>query len=375
MGDFVFNDRIRSAHAEYLLKTSNVSFECRLVSSVFRDGELVSSREKTYDAGLGSEELLSLTRSFHEENKSEIDTLLKLSQHLAKAKNPVVKNLLGMAFLKRGMYEEAITEFEGAIRLDKDLSSAYNNLGKAYMLTGNADRAVRTLETLVNTNGSYPDFFHTLGMAYQQCSRCRKALEQFERALQINPYYAEAHLNIAITLVMNLVRKEDYKLSVDSPERISKSLERATELNPSYRTLELKRAQESLEAKKYDDAYDALVKLREEAKDSVDTTFILDFYLKILYDDASVTSATIWRHIRRLQSLIKQHPNFPDLFNHLGVAYVIFGKFLNRKALENFDRALQINPKFERAKKNKKLAEYDRKGIELLFDAILKNGA
>lgn len=375
MGDFVFNDVIRSANAEYLLKTSNVNFERRLVSSIFRGGELVSSREKTYDAGLDSEELLSLTRAFHQENKSDIETLLELSRRLEEDENPVIKNLLGLAFLKRGMFEEAILEFEGAVQLDDTMTAAYDNLSRAYMLTGHPDKAVRTLESLVNSNGAYPDFFHTLGLAYQQSGKCQKAVEQFECALQLNPYYAEAHLNIAITLVLNLVRKQDYKLSIDATQRIAKSLERAIELNPRYRTLELKKARENLAAKNYEAAYGELVRLRESEKESVDTGFVWDFYLRVLYGEDAVTSAIIWKHIRRLQTLIKQHPNYPDLYNHLGVAYVIFGKFINRKALENFDRALQLNPKFERAEKNKKLVEYDRKGIELLFDAIVKNGA
>ena len=47
-------------------------------------------------------------------------------------------------------------------------------------------------------------------------------------------------------------------------------------------------------------------------------------------------------------------------------------KLINNQAIQQFEKAQQINPAFERAKRNQKLAEYDHKGMQLLFDAILK---
>ncbi len=372
MGDFVFNDVVRAKKGEYFLKTANSNYQNQIICSFFRNGALIASHHQDYEPKLSEEALLARTREFHEQKKSEIQTLLKLAEKLKDSDNAETKNLLGRAFLKKGLYEEAINEFEEAIILDPRISGLYNNLGIAYTAVGRHDEAIAVLEQAISLKPERADYHNNLGAAYLKKEQCKKAVEQFQRALNINPYYAEACFNLALALVLNGVTKEDFHLSVNGHQRVIEHLEKAAKINPNYRNEQISRGEEFLRRNEYDKAYEAFVQGQRSASRPADLGFVIDFYLQVLYNTKKLNSAAIWRHIRQLQDTIDKHPNYADLYNHLGVAYVVMSKFVNNKAVQQFEKAQQINPAFDRAKRNQKLAEYDHKGIQLLFDAILK---
>ncbi len=372
MGDFVFNDVVRSKKGEYFLKTVNSTFQNQIVSSFFRNGTLIASHQQDYDAKIADEALLARTRQFHEHKKAEIQTLLKLAEKLKDSDNAETKNLLGQAFLKKGMYDEAISEFEEAIILDPHVSGLYNSLGSAYMAVGRHDEAVAVLEQASSLKPERADYHNNLGVAYLKKERCKKAVERFQRSVDINPYYADACFNLALALVLNGATKEDFALSVNCYQRVMENLEKAAKINPHYKNEHISRGEDFLKRNDYEKAYAAFTQGQRSVSKQADLGFVIDFYLQVIYNSKKLNSAAIWRHIRQLQDVIEKHPNYADLYNHLGVAYVIMSKFVNNKAVQQFEKAQQINPAFDRAKRNQKLAEYDHKGIQLLFDAILK---
>jgi tetratricopeptide (TPR) repeat protein len=372
MGDFVFNDVVRSKKGEYFLKTVNSNYQNQIVSSFFRNGTLIASHYLDYEPKLADEALLTRTREFHEQKKSEIQTLLKLAEKLKDSDHAETKNLLGQAFLKKGLSEEAINEFEEAIILDPRISGLYQNLGLGYTAVGRYDEAIAVLEQAINLKPDRADYHNHLGVAYLKKEKCKKAVERFQRALDINPYYAEACFNLALALVLNGVTKEDFHLSVNSYQRIIENLEKAAKINPNYRNEPVTRGEELLRRNDYEKAYEAFMQAQRSIPRPADLGFVIDFYLQVLYNTKKLNRATIARHIKQLQDIIDKHPNYADLYNHLGVAYVIMSKFVNNQAIQQFEKAQQINPAFDRAKRNQKLAEYDHKGMQLLFDAILK---
>jgi lipoprotein NlpI len=69
---------------------------------------------------------------------------------------------------------------------------------------------------------------------------------------------------------------------------------------------------------------------------------------------------------------IAEHPRYPDLHNHLGVAYLIQCRNLFLRALDEFRRAIRLNPNYRQAQKNLKLAENEGKGLFILLRALLK---
>jgi len=80
----------------------------------------------------------------------------------------------------------------------------------------------------------------------------------------------------------------------------------------------------------------------------------------------------ITRRIKHLQNAISNNPHFADLHYELAIAYTLLGRFIHGKSIEEYNKALAINPKFERARNNLKLAENDLKGTDLVIKAIMK---
>lgn len=372
MADFLFNDVISSPQGEYFLKTTTNDPQKQITSSFFRNGTLLEMRTREFDPKWSREMLRTKTREFHDEKKDEILMLIQLAEKLQETNQAETKNLLGQAFIRRGMYEEAIIELEEAIVLNPRFSGIYNNLGSAYMAVKRYDDAITVLEQAISMSAGYADYHNNLGMAYLKKEYCKKAVEQFLRALDSNPYYAEAYFNLALAYVLNAFTKEDFSLSVNCHQKVADNLEKAAKINPSYYNEHTAQGQSLMREKKYEEAYQAFTRAISLVSKPADISFILDFYLRVIYGSKKLSSSLIWRHIRQLQELIEKYPNYADLYNHLGVAYVIMSKYVNHKAIQQFDKAMALNPGYERAKRNKRLAEYDHKGMQLLFDAILK---
>jgi tetratricopeptide (TPR) repeat protein len=302
----------------------------------------------------------------------EIRMLLELAEKLRESEHAETKNLLGLAFLKRGLHDEAISELEEAVILNPGVADFYNNLGSAYLAGARYDEAIAALERAVGLKPEYADYQNNLGVAHLKKEQCKKAMAQFQRAIGLNPHYADAHFNMALALVLNAITKEDGSPSGKYSERVVERLEKATQADPNYRNQHIARGEEFLKRYEYEKAYEAFVEGQRVAMKPAETAFIIDFYLQVIYNSKKLTSAAIWKHIRKLQEALEKYPNRADLYNHLGVAYMIMSKFLNHRAMQQFERALQINPAFERARRNQRLAEFDHKGIQLLFDAILR---
>ena len=373
MGDFIFNDVIRSnQNSEYFLKTANSEYENRIISSFFRNGTLISTQFKTYDKTLHGEHLLQETRTYHDEKKAEVQSLLGLSEKMRDSEQVETKNLIGLAFLRRGMYEEAVREFEEAAVLDKDNALIYNNLGRAYLGVERINEATKVLRMAIKLRSQFADVHNNLGLAYLQKEQCKKAVECFDKAVEINTYYAEAFYNLGMAYVLNAHKREDFNLSVNCYSNVMDYMEKAIKINPAYRNEHFDRAEALLRNKEYDQAYVEFEKGKRDVAPATDFPFILDFYLRVLHNESKLKSGMVLRHIKEIEKNLRKYHNYADLYNHLGVAYVILSKIINNKASLQFEKALEINPEFVRAKRNQRLAQYDQKGIQLLFDAILK---
>mgnify|MGYP005725233977 CR=1 FL=1 len=374
MGEYVFNDVIKSKSGEYFLRTANSIYQHRVISSFFRNGTLLDSQFVEHDQQISEDLLLKTTRSFHEEKKSEVGSLLELSDQLKESQQAESKNLLGLAFMKKGMFDEAISEFEDAIVLEPEKSVVYNNLGKAYISVGRLEEAIDVLEKAIILSPNFADLHNNLGRAYLRKSQCRNAVASFKKSIAINTYYPDAFYNLGLAYVLNAHTREDFELSVDCYSKVMSCMEKATRINPNFNNEHFAEGEKYLKEEKFELALQAFQKGYDMVSGSghIDMAFILDFYLKVIHSGNRMKSSVIWKHIRRLEGLLKKYPSYADLYNHLGVAYVIMSKFLNNKAVNLFNKAMEINPHFEKAKRNKRLAEYDHKGIQLLFDAILK---
>lgn len=101
------------------------------------------------------------------------------------------------------------------IRIKPDLAGANYNLGLAYVKSGMYREAIEVFKQvlsvwLVHKSRSFqrnPDFaeaYNNLGAAYVGSGMYREAIETFKQAIQIKPDFAEAHYNLGMSyLILN----------------------------------------------------------------------------------------------------------------------------------------------------------------------------
>lgn len=106
----------------------------------------------------------------------------------------VARNNLGNAYRREGSLEDAIAEFEAALRL-KENRKSYANLGAVYAKLGDEERAVRAFTRAAEIDPASPEPHVGFGILYATLGRPAEALASYARAIELNPRYAQAYLN------------------------------------------------------------------------------------------------------------------------------------------------------------------------------------
>ncbi len=103
---------------------------------------------------------------------------------------------LGNAYSNKGMYDEAIREYQQALRLKPDFAEAHVNLGIAYAKKGMYDGAIREYQQALEIKPDFAEAYMDLGIAYDNRGMYDEAIREHQKALEIKPDFAEAHLNL-----------------------------------------------------------------------------------------------------------------------------------------------------------------------------------
>ena len=99
---------------------------------------------------------------------------------------------LGFAYSSEGLTDQAIEQYQIAIRLRPDYAEAHNNLGNAYRSNGLIEEAVGQYLIALNLQPDYADVHFNLGNIYFNKALFDKAIEHYEIAVQLNPNDSEA---------------------------------------------------------------------------------------------------------------------------------------------------------------------------------------
>ncbi len=116
--------------------------------------------------------------------------------------------LLGVSLAHTGQYAEARRSLEEAIRLNPKFVKARVSLGRLLLGQGEERAAIQQFREALALDPSAlrrdPSSFlnfNLLGLLYVDQQKYLEARRAFERATHINPKFAQAHVNLALTLV------------------------------------------------------------------------------------------------------------------------------------------------------------------------------
>ena len=107
---------------------------------------------------------------------------------------------LGDALYKQGRIDEAINQYQEAIRLKPDYAQVRNNLGIALDKQGQMDAAISQYEEAIRLKPDYADAHYNLGLAFGRKGQVDAAISQFLEATRFAPDDADAHYNLGIGL-------------------------------------------------------------------------------------------------------------------------------------------------------------------------------
>ena len=113
--------------------------------------------------------------------------IVEAREHLEKAhglapKNEKAQNLLGLAYFKLGLFDQASEVYERLVNENPTDATLRVNLGLVYLKTNNLERCVKEFETATDLEPTHKKAHNYLGLALAQQGSYVKAKEHFELA-------------------------------------------------------------------------------------------------------------------------------------------------------------------------------------------------
>ncbi len=93
----------------------------------------------------------------------------------------------GIAYDRKGFHELAIDDFDTAIRLNPDLSDAYNQRGLAYVKDGRYDIAIENFSQAIRLDPELDSAYFNRGLAYQSQGDLSRAAEDIKKSHDMDP--------------------------------------------------------------------------------------------------------------------------------------------------------------------------------------------
>ena len=204
---------------------------------------------------------------------------------------------LGNALLQKGGFDDAVAQYEKALKIYPNYLEAHGNLGLALFQKGEVDDALAEYQKALEINPSYVQAHYNLGVALFQKGQLDEAMAQFQKALEINPNHANAHYNLGVALFQK-----------GQLEEAVSQFQKALEIHPNS----------------FESHYNLGVALFQKGQ----------------LDEA----------ITQFQEALEINPNSFETHNYLGVA--LFQKGQLDEAITQFQEVLRIKPDFSPAQDN-----------------------
>ncbi|MGE4220065.1 MAG: tetratricopeptide repeat protein [Alphaproteobacteria bacterium] len=113
-----------------------------------------------------------------------------------------IQRQLARALRRCGRPAEAVAVCREAARLEPQAAESWSSLGLALIEAGEPEQAVPVLSRSLSMRPAEPRVWNNLGFAQHRRGDQEAAIFAYRRALALDPGFAEAHLNLAIALLL-----------------------------------------------------------------------------------------------------------------------------------------------------------------------------
>ena len=147
-------------------------------------------------------------------------------QQIAKYSNSsILFNILGVIFFKQNLLNQAVENYNKAIKINPNYAQAYNNLGATLHKRNKISDAINSFKKATSLKPNFAEPFNNLGNIMFELGNFEEALSYFERTIEIKPDFEIIFANLGKTYLELGKKKEALdnfkkalKLKQDSPE-------------------------------------------------------------------------------------------------------------------------------------------------------------
>jgi tetratricopeptide (TPR) repeat protein len=101
----------------------------------------------------------------------------------------------GMKWDKKGEYDQAIAQYDQAIRLDPAYALAYKNRGLAWYEKQQYDRAIADYDQAIRFDPNYALAYNSRGIAWDEKQDYDRAVADYDQAIRLDPNDARPYYN------------------------------------------------------------------------------------------------------------------------------------------------------------------------------------
>ncbi|MCD6115619.1 hypothetical protein J7K93_01265 [bacterium] len=375
MAGINFSDNINGRGRSLYLQTSSGEEDKVIVSALFDSGRLLLKEEMEIPQHTAASSLLKYVETVHISRVNEIELLYDISVKIKTVRHARSLCILGEQFLRWNLLDEAINELELSLKYKEGNGDAYKYLGIAYMRKGGIEEAIEVFKKGTELFPEYPDLWVQLGMAYLKEEGFTDAINSFEKALEINSSFDEPYFLLARTFSEMVIANRTMDKFQDKEvvkQFARENLTRVSAISERFRTQSIEQVMRLFHQNLWQEAVELMEKIWIDLPPVIDLDFDRAFYLNLMYGERGREEGSVENYVEKMEGLVKKHPEFPDLHNKLGIAYLIECRNLFNRALHQFKAASDLNPEYGESKRNFKLAKNDGKGLLLLLRAMLK---
>ncbi|MGD8538947.1 MAG: protein kinase [Candidatus Aminicenantes bacterium] len=157
-------------------------------------GQVKASHEafekaKTFSKKATEKERLFIEEVYASTVEGDLETGMQIIKQMAEKypKEKIAPHRLGMYYRSKGLFNEAIEEFNKALALDPNFEPTLNHLGYTYSNMGDYEKAIECFKRFASISPENANAIGSLAELYLRMGRLDEALAKFKEVLDISP--------------------------------------------------------------------------------------------------------------------------------------------------------------------------------------------